>query len=155
MILLIFNILMVLGYAVFSVSYTKDIPVSFSATYYTLGKYGWLFQLVMYSVGFSLMPLWISSTEYEWLAFLSCAGLLFVASTPFYRTSLQGQVHYSSAVLCCVCAVVWQILEGLWDVTLFWGFVGGMLALQWKDKYMWWIECAVIGSLFSNLIRLM
>lgn len=155
MMLLMFNILLVVGYMVLSVYVTKGIPVSLSATYYTLGRWGWLFQAVMYSTGFCILPVWLELTEYQYLSFLTCGGLLFVASAPFYRLPLEGFVHYSSAVVCCVSAVLWQILEGFWDITMLWAFLCGMLVLRWRDKYMWWIEVVVIGSLFSNLLRIL
>lgn len=132
------------------------IPESLSSTYYALGKRGWVFQLVMAAVAFLLAVVWLPLCEegYEWTAFLSCASLLFVAVAPAFRLSLEGAVHYTSAVVCCVCAVLWQVLEGLWDVTLWLCFAGGMLSLMWKDKWCWWLECAVIGSVLMNLWRL-
>lgn len=153
MTLLMFNILLIVSYMVLSVWVTKGIPISLSATYYTLGGWGWLFQMVLFSVGIGIFPVWLELTEYQFLSFLTCGGLLFVASAPFYRLPLQGAVHYSSAVVCCVSAVLWQVLDGLWDITLLWFGFGGLLALQWRGQYMWWIEVAVMGSLFSNLIR--
>lgn len=137
-------------------SMRKGIPESLSATYYSLGRHGWVFQLVMFLSGFLLFPVWsqLGSEDQTFLAFLSCASLLFVAAAPAFKLSLDGAVHYTSAVICCVCAVLWQILEGLWDVTLWFGFVGGMLSLMWKDKWCWWVECAVVGSLLANLWRI-
>lgn len=155
MMLLMFNILLVVGYMILSVCMTKGIPVSLSATYYTLGRWGWVFQAVLSITGFCLLPVWIGVTDFTFLAFLACSGLLFVAAAPAFRLRLEGAVHYSSAVVCCVSAVVWQVLDGLWDVTLFWAMFGGMLAIQWREQYMWWIEVSVIGSLFSNLIRVL
>ena len=131
------------------------VPESLSATYYSLGKHGRLFQLVMFAVGVLLLPVWIgvSSEPYRHLCFLACGSLLFVAAAPAFKLELQGKVHYGSAIVCCVCVVLWQILEGLWDVTLWFGFVGGMLSLSMKDKWCWWMEWAVVFSLLGNLWR--
>lgn len=152
--LLIFDILLVVAYMAWAVYVTRGIPVSLSATYYALGRWGWVFQAVLFSVGLCLFPLWVGVTDYDWLAFLSCGGVLFVAAAPAFRLELEGVVHYVSAAVCCVCAVAWQVLDGLWDVTLFWALFGGVLALQWREQYMWWIEVAVMGSLFGNLMRI-
>lgn len=97
-----------------------DAPESISATYYMLGKRGWIFQTVMILVGFLLMPAWISiaKEQHIFLAFLSCASLMFVAAAPAFRLELEGKVHYASAAVCCTCAVFWQILEGMWNITV-------------------------------------
>lgn len=156
MMLLMFSILFVAVFLLYVVMETKGIPSSLSETFYTLGDDGWLFQMVMITVSIALAMPWLSvSSEYfQFLAFLSCGGLMFVGSAPCFRLPIHGFVHYTSAVVCCVCAVLWQILESLWDVTLLWTWVGGMLCLAMRDKWCWWVEIAVIGSLFSNLLRL-
>lgn len=153
--MLYFNILLVCAFLSFCVWKIKAVPSSLSETFYSLGADGWMFQAVMIVVGISLCPVWIniSSEKFQSLAFLSCSGLMFVGSAPYFRLPLHGLVHYSSAFVCCVCAVLWQIFEGLWDVTLLWGWLGGMMSLMWRDKWCWWVEIAVIGSLFSNILR--
>ena len=129
------------------------IPESLSATYYLLGKQGWLFSVYMSVVSVALYVTWFPLCEpsYQCLPFLSCASLLFVAAAPAFRLELEGRVHYGSAIVCCVCVVLWQILEGLWDVTLWFAWIGGMLSLSMKDKWCWWMEVAVVGSLIANL----
>lgn len=140
-----------------AVSILFKVPESLSATYYSLGKYGWVFQAVLFSVGVLMLPVWMSVSEesHYCLCFLTCSALLFVAAAPAFRMKLEGKVHYSSAAVCCVCSVLWQILEGVWDVTLFFGFFCGMLAIQWREKWCWWLEVAVVGSLLANLWRVL
>lgn len=135
----------------------KRVPVSLSESYYALGRYGWVFQLLLAGASFTLLPVWISVTDngHEWMAFLSCAALLFVAAAPCFRMEMEGKVHYTAAAVCCVCAVLWQISEEMWDVTLWLSFLGGMLSLQWRDKWCWWLECSVILSVYLNMFRLM
>lgn len=144
-----------LALLVVSVSESRGAPVSLSATYYELGGEGWIFQALLALVSLSLLPVWIgeSSEGHEHLAFLSCASLLFVASAPAFRLELEGKVHYISAAVCCICASWWQIAEGMWDTLLFFGFLFGMVAMGWKRQWCWWLECAVILSVYVNLIR--
>ena len=139
------------GYMVFSLR--KGVPESLSATYYDLGRRGWVFQVFVATVAAMLYVVWMPRSEagHEWMVFLSCASLLFVAAAPCFRLSLQGMVHYSSAVVCCLCAVSWQIAEGLWDVTLWFAWIGGMLSLAWRRQWCWWMEWAVVFSLIANL----
>lgn len=146
----------ILSCVYFWYSMRNEIPVSLSATYYTLGENKWVFQAWLGVVVATLFPVWaqLGNENHQCLAFLACASLLFVAAAPAFKLELEGKVHYTSAVVCCVCAVLWQILDGLWDVTLFFGWVGGMLSLAWRDKWCWWMECAVVGSVFANLWRI-
>ena len=132
------------------------VPESLSATYYSLGKYGWIFQVCILLVGVLLLPVWLSLSEeaYQSLVFLACASLCFVASAPCFKLELQGRVHYSAAIICCISAFTWQILEGLWDVLLWFVWIGGMLTLTNRRKWCWWLECSVIGSVYANLFRL-
>lgn len=131
------------------------VPESLSATYYSLGKYGWIFQVCIFLIGVLLLPVWLSLSEesHQFLVFLSCASLCFVASAPCFRLELQGKIHYSAAVVCCLSVFTWQILEGLWDVMLWFILLGAMITLRNRSKWCWWLECAAIGSLFANLWR--
>lgn len=145
-----------LALLIVSVSESGGAPVSLSATYYELGSDGWIFQSLLALVSLSLLPVWIgeSSEGHEWLAFLACASLLFVASASAFRLELEGKVHYTSAAVCCICASWWQIAEGMWDTLLFFAFLFGMVAMGWKKQWCWWLECAVILSVYTNLFRL-
>ena len=142
-------------YIVYSMVAAKGVPESVSATYYILGKDGWIFQLVMFGIAAMILPVWLEVTVpwRQWTAFVTCASMAFVAGAPSFRMELQGDVHYSAAIICCISSVTWQILEGLWDVTLWFAWIGGMLAVTHKEKWCWWIELAVMGSLLCNLFR--
>lgn len=142
---------LITGYILFTLC--RGVPVSLSATYYELGRYGWVFQLVMCLICFCLLPVWLSVSEdyLQWMCFLACGGLLFVAAAPCFKLPLEGAVHYGSATMCGVCVVLWLLCEGLWDVLLWCVFVGGMLSLQMKDKWMWWLECALVFGLLGGL----
>ncbi len=130
-------------------------PESLSETYYLLGDKGWIFRAVIASLGLMLLLVWVSVSEsgFQYLAFFACGGLLFTAVAPAFKLQLEGAVHYSAAVVCCVSAVLWQVMEGLWDITLLLGLLVFMLYLQW-GKWCFWLEVAVAGSVIVNLWRL-
>lgn len=153
---LILTSVIILAYLGISIKVSGGIPVSLSDTYYKLGNRKWLFQVVMVFIAVMLYPVWISVSPDELigLVFASCASLLFVASAPCFREELQGKVHYSASIVCCVSAFLWQILEGLWDVTLWFSLIFGTLCLMKRKQWCWWLESAVIGSLYANLLRL-
>lgn len=137
-----------------SVSEAGRVPVSLSATYYEMYGDGWLFQLLLAATSASLLPVWLTNSTpgHEWMAFLACASLMFVASAPAFRLELQGKIHYTAAALCCVCAAWWQIAEGVWDTLLFLSFIALTLVIRDRSKWCWWLEVAVIGGVLTCLI---
>ena len=156
LLLISISVVSALAYLCLSVGVCGGIPVSLSATYYELGRRGWMFQVFMCVVACTLYPVWMaaSSAPLQCLPFLSCASMLFVAAAPSFRMELDGKVHYTAAAVCCTCAVLWQICEELWDVTLWCGVIGLMLTLQDRRNWCWWMECAVLASVYLNLFRL-
>lgn len=149
--MVILSLVLLLSYLCYTVWVGKGIPDSLSATYYLLGDKGWLFQVVVSCAAFMLLPTWMDK-GYEFLPFLSCGGLLFVASSPSFRIQLEGKVHYISAIICGMCSVLWIFLMGSGDIFLP-CFVGAIiLSLFDAKKYMWWFEIAIIASVYYCLI---
>lgn len=130
-----------------------EVPQSISSIYYKLGKYGWIFQLMLALVSIVLLPLWVSvSTErLQFLCFLACGSLLIISAAPCFKQSFEGKIHYGAAILCCTSAILWQLTMGLWDILLWFMVVSLMLSLQMKDKWCFWLECATAGSLLASL----
>lgn len=150
LLIIIMNVVCYLCYAAWV---TGGIPESLSATYYNLKDDGWLFQALMVFCGIGLLPSWmdVSSDDWQFLVFLSCAGIVFTGVAPAFKLKLEGAVHYSAAVVCCVSAIVWILLEGMYPVVLWWGLIGWMLYLQF-GRWCWWLEVAVIGGILTSLI---
>lgn len=151
--LLTLIIITTLCYLIYSIKVMGGIPESLSATYYGLKEDGWLFQALCMGMVFGLLPIWIESCdgEYEYLPFLACSGLGFVGIAPSFKLKPEGMIHYSAAVVCCVSAVLWQMLMGLWSITLLFGFIGLILSLLYKNKWCWWLEIMIIWSIFISL----
>lgn len=140
-------------YLCYSAWVTGGIPESLSSTYYGLKDDGWMFQLLCIGVGFGLLPVWLDACEgeYEFLAFLSCGGLMFVGAAPMFRLKLDGIIHYSAAAVCCVCAIFWLLLSGNFPIVLWWSFLGWMLYLKF-GQWCWWLEISVICGILTSLI---
>ena len=131
----------------------KDgVPKSLSATYYQLGKAGWLFQLLMLLLSFGLFPIWseLSDDSWEFLCFLGCGGLLLVGASPLFKLPLESEVHHYSAYVCGGSAVLWQLLEGAWVWLVLCFALCALAYLKWR-KFMWWLEVALMMSLLGNL----
>lgn len=129
------------------------IPKSISETYYLLGKQGWLFQIALWGTAFTAVPMLIerSSEDTQFLAFLACAGLAFVAAAPLFKMELEGKVHYVSAAICCVGLVLWQVFNACWVVPIV-CFLAVLIPMVKDKKYMWWLEIATIVSTYASLI---
>lgn len=151
--LLIYAIVVCTVYMVYAVCAKRGVPESLSATYYDLKEEGWLFQMVVITCGMALMPVWLTVSEesYRYLAFLACAGLIFTGFAPAFRLRLDGMVHYGAAIVCCVSAVSWVIAMGMYPIVLYWAFAGWLSYLR-LGNFMWWLEVAVMGSVFMALM---
>lgn len=129
------------------------IPESISAIYYLLGKRGWIFQIVMVLMAVILFFPWIEKSDdsLQFLPFLSCGSLLFVAAAPAFRLRLDGMVHYASAIVCGVSAVLWMFLQGYGDMFLYCLILALLFTLFCPKQYMFWLECGIVASLLLSI----
>ena len=71
-------------------------------------NYGWVFTLVMFvSAILMLIPLLASGKGIQFLAFLGCAGLIFVGFVPRYLDSAEHIIHKSAAITAAIGCVGW------------------------------------------------
>ena len=104
------------------------VPEMVSSIYYLLGKSGWVFQLVMMSVGMlMLMCLLDCEKGVQCLAFLACGGLMFVGAAPRFMNEDRG-VHKAAATICAMAGIGWCL-------TVNWLFV--LTFIVWYGMY--WI----------------
>lgn len=133
------------------------IPWSISDTYYQLkkrNKPAWLFQLTMIVCAFTLVPAWLEVLDgksYQCLAFLSCAGMVFIGACPTFKLELEGKIHYISTAVCGLSALAWCIIDGIWGVPLTIA-VPTMLAIYKWDKPMFWIEMWLLISTYIGVL---
>ena len=149
---LLFATIVIVAYLVFVVC-KFGIPQSISDTFYLLGKKGWLFQLTLAVTAFCMMPSLIdaSSENTQFLAFLACAGLAFVAFAPLFKMDLEGKVHFVSAYICCGSLVLWQVFNASWLIPAV-CFALVFYPMMKDKKYMWWLEIATIVSAYISLL---
>lgn len=118
-ILIILNLIIFIGYNTYIIK-KFGIPESLSATTYLMGQYYWIFPLICGFFTFTILPVWLIQYQSAWdvLKFFSCAGILFVGATPFFKKQLDGKIHYTSAIISAVCFITWMIINGfyLWVV---------------------------------------
>ena len=124
----------------------KQIPSSLSASVFYLPRAGavvWL--AVICIVVFCLAPVLIavSSPNTQFLAFIACAGLLFVGGCPLVKdkTDMTYHIHMAGAITCAISANLLIIfnhwwLMFLWIPWLFW-FVWVTKDRRWTTQTFW------------------
>lgn len=71
-------------------------------------NYGWVFTLVMFaSAILMLIPLLDCGKGIQFLAFLGCAGLMFVGFAPHYLDNNEHAIHKSAAITAAIGCVGW------------------------------------------------
>lgn len=141
------------------------VPYSISATFYRL-NHRWVFQATMFSTAALLMPAILEKTQerYQCLAFLACAGMLFVAASPNFKGSFEGKVHASGAVAVLLFSQVWVAVTCPYILPL-WAVLAGYLITVTRKRYngnlmdafisskpMFWAEITALITTYSTLI---
>ena len=128
------------------------IPHSLSMTYYLFKNrkeiLKVLFPSMIMLMTIFLLPCWLQisdGSDFQFTAFLSMASLMFVGACPTFLTAgLENKVHYISAIICAVFALLWIIL-----VTQYWYIIPIISAIiaaiavatkTWKTCYTYWLE---------------
>jgi len=132
------------------------VPWSLSDTYYQLNKRGrpaWLFQMAMIIPAMLLMPVWLecSSGNLQFLAFLSCGGLMFVGSAPLFKEEFQGRVHYTGTVIAGLATILWVCLSGMWYLPAVAFPVAGIIMLRYR-KWLFWAEMAAFVCAYAGVL---
>lgn len=140
------------------------VPKSLSATYYLfkerVDNLKYLFPAMIVMMVVFMTPCWLELSKYsafQFTAFLSIGGLLFVGATPAFRDSeMDSKIHDVAAYLCAILAVLWIVLvTPYWYILLIVCIVVGALAYvtkTWKTSYIFWLENAVLFSTFISMI---
>ena len=113
------------------------VPDMVSSIYYLLGKSGWVFQVVMMSVGMlMLMCLLDCEKGVQCLAFLACGGLMFVGAAPRFMNEDRG-VHKASATICAMAGIGWCLTVNWRIVVALLGWYVVYWACRSEDDHPW------------------
>jgi hypothetical protein len=126
------------------------VPEMVSSIYYLLGKSGWVFQVVMMSVGMlMLMCLLDCEKGVQCLAFLACGGLMFVGAAPRFTNEDRG-VHKAAATICAMAGIGWCLSANfIMTIAAIVAYVIGIAYIKGLRKYALFIaEAAAIGWTF-------
>lgn len=143
------------------------VPASISATFYKLEHKYW-FTLSMWMTALLLMPVAIevSSQDTMFMAFLACAGMLFVGAAPEFRNEkIEHDIHMYGAVICVAGSQLWVAFNLWWILSLWAVYVVGTgiymtrVEGKFKEKFlatkpMFWVEIvALVATYTAVLIR--
>lgn len=126
------------------------VPKMVSSIYYLLGKKGWVFQVVMMSVGMLMMMCLLDCGKgVQCLAFLACGGLMFVGAAPRFMNEDRG-VHKAAATICAMAGISWCLSANfVMTIAAVVAYVIGIAYIKGLRKYALFIaEVAAIGWTF-------
>lgn len=100
---------------------------------------------------FMMLPPMLECTPDNWqfLAFLACAALAFVASAPSYLEKFEGRVHSISAILCAACAIAWAV--AVVPLALI-GCVLLIVAAFDRKHRLLWLELSAFATAYIGVI---
>ena len=164
------SIILITIAAVLLIAYTvalcanNGIPRSLSASVFFLQKKGaWLWTAVIAAVVFALAPVLIGTAQRaQFLAFLACAGLLFVAGCPLVKdkSDMAYRVHLVSAIVCALSAMLLVACNRPLLLLLWLPWVG---VFVWKTKGVstwptqtFWAEmmCLLITFIYAYMMAM-
>ena len=115
------------------------VPEMVSSIYYLLGKSGWVFQVVVMSVGMlMLMCLLDCEKGVQCLAFLACGGLMFVGAAPRFMNEDRG-VHKAAATICAMAGIGWCLTVNWLFVFMFTAWYGMYWMCKDKNSKPWFM----------------
>nr|DAL38006.1 MAG TPA_asm: hypothetical protein [Caudoviricetes sp.] len=114
------------------------VPDMVSSIYYMMGKHGWVFQLVMILFGMLMMVCLLDCGKgVQCLAFLSCAGLMFVGAAPRFLEQDERAVHKSAAIVSAAASVGWCLTVNWRIVVALLGWYVVYWACRSEDDHPW------------------
>jgi hypothetical protein len=134
------------------------LPPSLSNTYYQLEatrkNTGYLFTLLCWGIGVSVMAPMLELSEGRWfqfLAFFAGGALCFVGAAPRFKT-IEHRIHTISAALCALATIIWTVLMGYWWIPAVWiGFFSGVSVLD-PHRRTFWLEMAAFATAYHVLL---
>lgn len=155
----IISFLLIFGFGIWACIRIGYMPDCLSRTYYLLPSHGWMFQAAMIAGGIALLPAWlyVSPTSWQCLAFLSCAGIMFVGAAPMFLRAPQTVIHYTATVIAALSAIVWSIFA----ITYGWIALAVLLiiatgcTLKIPGKALFFFEMAAFLTIYINILILL
>lgn len=148
-------------FAYLGITFVKyGIPNYISEGFYA-NKCKWAFSVTMVLVSGLLLPAMLESgnEDFNFLAFLSVACIFFLAAEPHFKSSWEGKIHNTSAIIAGVCSQLWCFLHCWQSSLIIWLFLTLVFAFGYKYvkqkekplktlKMGYWIEVAAFFNVY-------
>ena len=115
-------------------------PDMVSSIYYMMDKHGWVFQVyIIMFAALMMVCLLDSGLGEQCLAFLSCAGLMFVGAVPRFLDESERKVHKTGAIISAVASVGWCLTVDWKIVVALLGWYAVYWACRSEDDHPWFM----------------
>ena len=113
----------------------------------------WTHYALLALAALMMLPPMLDCTPDNWqfLAFIACASLVFVATAPSYIEKFEGMVHSISAIVCAACAIAWA--AAVVPVALV-GCALLIVAAFDKKHRLLWLELSAFATAYIGVILL-
>lgn len=152
-------------FAYLGITFVKyGIPNYISEGFYA-NKCKWAFSVTMVLVSGLLLPAMLESgnEDFNFLAFLSVACIFFLAAEPHFKSSWEGKIHNTSAIIAGVCSQLWCFLHCWQSSLILWLFAAIIFAFGYKHirekekplktlKMGYWIEVAAFFNVYLTFL---
>lgn len=123
-------------FAYLGITFVKyGVPNYISEGFY-VNKCKWAFSVTMVLVSGLLLPAMLDfgNEDFGFLAFISVACIFILAAEPHFKSSWEGKIHNTAAIIAGVCSQLWCFLH-CWQYSLIvWLFLA--LVFAFGDKYI-------------------
>lgn len=129
----------------------RGIPESISQTVFLLPRKGqWVFTVVMWVVGFLLMPVLLEkvSEQTQFIAFLTISGVCFVGASPLVLKE-KNTIHYVCAAVAGIASQLLVALNQPLLLLLWFLYVGYTLLAKDGSKNLFWVEVSCMLTVFA------
>ena len=138
--LVVLSILCIASYTAAVCIKNKGIPYSISETFYKL-EHKAFFGISMLLTAGLLMPAILEATpeNYQFLAFLSCVGMMIVAAAPNFKEEYEYNIHVFGAGLCIICSQLWVYFMCPWCLLVWVAYLAytvWMMKKNWKGNFI-------------------
>lgn len=124
----------------FMVINKHGVPDMVSSIYYMMDKHGWVFQVyIIMFAALMMVCLLDSGLGVQCLAFLSCAGLMFVGAAPRFLDESERKVHKTAAIVSAVASVGWCLTVDWKIVVALLGWYAVYWACRSEDDHPWFM----------------
>lgn len=125
----------------------RGLPDCVSDFYFVLGK--WFSILMVATVVFMLPPMLDYTPEdYEFLAFFTCTGIMFVGVAPNYLADVERGVHKAGAMISGISSIAWTVCVSPWHCLLLLVWIVGFID---KKRWLLWFELPCFLMIFLSM----